>query len=76
MAQVTFTIPDTKIQLFIDAYGRDYDQLVANGDIDGGAVTKAEYAKTVAFDFLATYVRKWDKQTKANLIAEVDITEA
>lgn len=75
MAQVTFTIPDNKIQYFVDAYGHDYDEKVASGEIDGGSTTKAQYAKEQAFKFLASYPKKWHKQQEVNNISEIDITK-
>lgn len=75
MANVTFTIPDSKIQYFVDAYGHDYDEKVASGEIDGGSTTKAQYAKEQAFKFLASYPRKFHKQQQVNQITEIDISQ-
>jgi len=75
MANVTFTIPDTKIQHFIDCYGEDYDRQVADGNIDGQAVSKTDHAKNEAFKFLAERVRKWTKQQQVNQLIGEDITQ-
>lgn len=75
MAQVTFTIPDAKIQYFIDAFGDDYDLKVSKGVIDGGAISKAQYAKSQAFKHLADYVRDWKYNQDLSGISPIDITE-
>ena len=75
MAQVTFTISADNLPYFIDYYGMHYDDLVSQGDIDGGAVTKLQYAKDEAFKFLATPVKKWHKQQQATVLPEIDITK-
>jgi len=74
MAIVTFTIPDNKMQYFIDYFGQDYQSKVDSGEIDGGVVNQASYAKDQAFQLLAGQVRKWHKQESAKAIVEVDIT--
>lgn len=75
MAQVTFTIPDTKIQFFIDCFGEDYQSKVDDGIIDGQAVTQTAYAKEQAFKYLAERVRVWKKSMDTQQIQEVDITQ-
>lgn len=74
MAQVTFTIPDSKIQYFIDYYGLGYDEAVASGEVDGGAVTKVQYAKSKALELLASQVKKYNKQLQVESLTAVDIT--
>ena len=77
MAQVTFTIPDTKIQHFIDCFGEDYQSKVdGNTGYEAGqephqdvvGKTQAQYAKDQAFIFLAERVRKWTRQQAQNNI--------
>ena len=75
MANITFNIPDSKIQFFIDCYGESYDNLVEDGQIDGLLISKSQYAKSEAFDFLAGRVRKWNKQQALEAIIEIDITK-
>jgi len=73
MAEVTFTIPNAKLPLFIEAFELDYDKRVANEELDG--VTRAQYAKQNAFKFLADRARAFHKQKAQDAIVEIDITQ-
>ena len=75
MAQVTFTIPNSKIQYFIDCFGEQYAEEVANGNIDGSVVSQADFAKIQAFQFLSNRVRKWKRYQDEKSIADIDITK-
>ena len=74
MAQVTFTIPASKVQYFIDCFAEDYDSKVSEGIIDDQVITKNNYAESQAFKFLAQRVRTWKKSMDTQLIEEIDIT--
>ena len=72
MANVTFTIPDNKIQFFIDEFGWDYEQQLSRG-LDPN-ITKPKYAKQQAFKYLADRVKAGYKERQLKQIEEVDIT--
>lgn len=74
MAQITFTIPNNKIDFFIDCFGAEYDDKVSRGLIDGVLISKSDYAKQEAFNYLANKVKIWNKQNKIELLTDLDIT--
>lgn len=71
MAQVTFTIPDNKINFFVDCFGEDYQEKIDKGIIDGG-ITKNQYAKDEALKYMAQKVKVWHRQN--NQPQSLDIT--
>jgi hypothetical protein len=75
MAQITFTIPDTKIQHFIDCFGEDYDAKVEAEEIDDQAISKNDYAKDQAFQYLAKRVKDWKYNQDQQAITLIDITQ-
>ncbi len=64
MADITITIPDTKLALLLDSIANQYGWIeepdLADPEWDPDAIylTKAQFAKRVTFDWLKSIVRR------------------